>query len=438
MKRSMISLVVMLALLTSACNFQFSTSPSPNATLPAEEATVMATAVVSSAPLTSTAPLTDTTPVTDTTAVTASTTLTDAPTLTATATPSATTMLTTTDSATETSAVTATNMLTGTGTMTDTGMMTSTITLPDTSEMTIGEIVRSLESFSTLAVAVEAAGLGAALDAPGPLTVFAPANAAFSAVPTATLQSLLADPVLLADVLQYHIVIDAADRAELARLNAAQSTSGQPLIITLGTAGELFVNEAQVVYADIPASNGTIHVINGVLTPPGSGLSLPTAAPGAVALMSTTPDTTLEALAAADTSGQTIVEILNSISGLSTTSAAIGGAGLTTVLQQAGPFTLFVPNNGAFDNLPSDQLTALINDSADMAAVLRYHLVLDEVTSADLATLPSLLTASGATLAVTVQEDGEIFINSAPVFQADIEASNGVIHIVGELITPLP
>jgi len=334
--------------------------------------------------------------------------------------------------------MTDTGMMTGTGAMTDTGMMTETSALPDTSDMTIGEIVRSLDTLSTLATALDAAGLTAALDAPGPLTIFAPADAAFLAVPTATLESLLADPVLLADVLQYHIVIDSADSAELARLNAAQSTTAQPLTITLGTAGQLFVNDAQVVYADIPASNGIIHVINGVLTPPGSGLSLPTAPPETVALMNELPDQTLEELAAADTSGQTIVEIVNSISGLSTAAAAINSAGLTTVLEQAGPFTLFVPNNGAFDDLPPDQLTALLNDTTNMANVLRYHLVLDEVTSADLATLPSLLTASGATLAVTVEDDGRVLINNAPVFQADIEASNGVIHIVGELITPLP
>lgn len=432
MNRSLLTLGAVLTLLVSACSFQFSTEPTPSETVPVQAPTTAPTTTVSSDTLTTTTSLTETATVTTTTELTASATMTEAPILTPTATPGATAMATSTATITSTTAVTTTGAITGAG------MMTETTMLPDTSEMTIGEIVRSLDSFSTLAAAVDAAGLTAALDAPGPLTVFAPANAAFSAVPTAMLASLLADPVLLADVLQYHIVIDAADSAELARLNAAQSTTAQPLTITLGTAGELFVNAAQVVYADIPASNGIIHVINGVLTPPGSGLSLPTAPPETVALMNELPDETLEELAAADTSGQTIVEIVNSISGLSTVAAAINSAGLTAVLEQAGPFTLFVPNNGAFDDLPPDQLTAILNDTTDMANVLRYHLVLDEVTSADLATLPSLLTASGETLAVTVEDDGRILINNAPVFQADIEASNGVIHVVGELITPLP
>lgn len=434
MNRAQLTLVTGLVLLISACSFQFSSDPAAipaSGTTPAVGATAAAT-TESSEPVTDTATLTETATVTATAEVTASATMTNTPILTPTATPGATGVITTTDAMTDTGMMTDTSMMTGTG------MMTETNALPDTSAMTIGEIVRSLDSLSTLATAVDVAGLTAALDAPGPLTIFAPADAAFLAVPPATLESLLADPVLLADVLQYHIVIDAADSAELARLNAAQSTTAQPLIISLGTAGELFVNDAQVVYADIPASNGIIHVINGVLTPPSSGLSLPTAPPETVALMNNLPDETLEELAAADTSGQTIVEIVNSISGLSTVAAAINSAGLTTVLEQAGPFTLFVPNNGAFDALPPDQLTAILNDTTNMANILRYHLVLDEVTSADLATLPSLLTASGETLAVTVEDDGRILINNAPIFQADIETSNGVIHVVGELITPLP
>ena len=149
-------------------------------------------------------------------------------------------------------------------------------------------------------------------------------------------------------------------------------------------------------------------------------------------------DDTLEELSAADTSDQTIVEVVNSISGLSTAATAIDAAGLTDVLEQPGPFTLFVPTDPAFAELPNTQLADLLNDTVALANMLQYHLVLDTVTSGDLAVLPTLLTASGETLTVTVEENGRIFINGAPVYQADIEAANGIIHVVGEIITPLP
>ena len=116
---------------------------------------------------------------------------------------------------------------------------------------------------------------------------------------------------------------------------------------------------------------------------------------------------------------------------------AIDAAGLTAALSQPGPFTLFVPTDPAFAQLPDEQLADLLNDTAALADMLQYHLVLDAVTSGDLATLPTLLTASGATLSVTVQDNGRIFINGAPVYQTDIEASNGIIHVIGQVLTPI-
>ncbi len=320
----------------------------------------------------------------------------------------------------------------------DADMLPTPIELPaDTSEMTMAELIQSVDAFSTLATAIDAAGVGDALTVAGPITLLAPANGAFDVIPAAELEKLLADPLLLADILQYHIIIDAADSAELARLNAAQSTSGQPIAITVGLDGEVFINDAQVVIADVQTANGVIHVINQVLVPPTIDLDLPAADPVAMGLMPAA-DESLEALKAADTSDQTIVEVVGSIRGLSTADTAIDAAGLTTVLEQAGPFTLFVPTDPAFDQLPAAQLEAILNDSEALANLLQYHLVLDTVTSGDLALLPTLLTASGETLLVTVEDNGQIFINGAPVYQSDIEAANGVIHVVGELITPLP
>lgn len=453
MNRFLLNLTLILtAVIFAACSADVSINTTDSDS--GAEGTIPAAAAVdSSEPMTDSetigSEITDSVAMTETTAMTA--TAVPAVTLEATAVPTDTdgttsegTTLTVTETM-STESMTDTATVTETGTVTDTDAMTATAastpdmtTLPDTSDMTVAEVVASLDAFSTLASVVNTLGITDALSAPGPITVFAPVNEAFDVIPDEQLQGLLADPELLAGILQYHIIIDAADSAELARLNAAQSTSGQPLTITVGLNGEVFVNEAQIVFADIPVSNGVIHVINQVLVPPTIGLSLPVADPTTIALMADAEDETLEALKAEDTSDMTVLEVVGSISGLSTAATAIDAAGLTDVLEQPGPFTLFVPTNPAFDQLPDNQLADLLNDSVALADVLQYHLVLDTVTSGDLATLPSLLNAAGDTITVVVEDDGQIFINNAPVYQIDIEASNGIVHVVGEVITPVP
>lgn len=326
--------------------------------------------------------------------------------------------------------LTPTNRITGMTTVTNAS------DLPETAIMRIGEVVKSVNNFSMLAEMVETAGMELALEGDGPLTLFVPDNAAFDAIPAATRNALLSDPVLLAEILQYHIVVDQTDRATLARLDAVQTAAGEPLTITIGVDGKLLAAGAQLVYPDLPAANGVIHVINQLLIPPTIDLALPAAAPAAMAFKESAADETLEELKAADTSQQTVVAVINSISGLKTAATAIDAAGMTAALQQRGPFTLFVPTDPAFRAIPDEQLQALLNDSTALADHLRYHLVLGDINSADLANLSTVLTASGEELVITVQENGQIFVNGLPVYQADIEASNGVIHVIGGVLTP--
>jgi uncharacterized surface protein with fasciclin (FAS1) repeats len=192
-----------------------------------------------------------------------------------------------------------------------------------------------------------------------------------------------------------------------------------------------------IVRSDVPATNGVIHIIDRLLTPPGFPLSIPAAPVAAIGLADNPADkSTLAELAAADTSGQTVVEILRSASDLSVAAAAIDSAGLTDALEQAGPFTLFVPTDAAFNQLPPDTLQTLLNDVDALPGVLQYHLVLDRVPSTELARLRTLLTANGQQLQVTVPENGQILVNGVPIEQADIEASNGVIHVVSALLRP--
>lgn len=133
---------------------------------------------------------------------------------------------------------------------------------------TIADVVQTADELAMLETALGAAGLLQALQLPGDLTLFAPTNAAFEALPAGQLQTLLNTTSDLADVVQYHLIADTAFSDELVRLGTALSASSQPLTITVAADGTLQVNDAQIIQADIATSNGVIHVIDAVLTPP--------------------------------------------------------------------------------------------------------------------------------------------------------------------------
>lgn len=156
--------------------------------------------------------------------------------------------------------------------VTETVVVTTT-TIPttvvtDAGAGTILQIINSTPGLETLATALTASGMATGLDEPGPLTFFAPNNDAFAAIPPDQLNALLADPATLAPILQYHIVIDNVSAGGLGTLGAALSSSGLPITVTVQADGSLLINEAALVQGDIAASNGVIHIINGVLLPP--------------------------------------------------------------------------------------------------------------------------------------------------------------------------
>jgi transforming growth factor-beta-induced protein len=342
---------------------------------------------------------------------------------------------------TDSAGVTAAQILTTTAPATTTATLTTNAapTAPDPlanmGGQTIGQIIQGVGDFSVLASALNQAGMMAVLSDPGPFTLFAPTDEAFAVLPDAIRESLLNDQALLTSLLQYHLVADLAGSARLAELGGAQSVSSQLLTVTIATTGELLVNDATIVRGDVPAANGVIHVINRILTPPGLPLSIPPAPTATIGLANDTAVAqTLADLAAADTSGQTILEILRSTKGLGVAAAAIDSAGLTEALEQPGPFTLFVPTDAALNAVPT--LADLLNNTAASTELIQYHLVLDTVTSADLARLPVVLAANGQAIDVTVGADGAISLNNALVLQADIEVANGVIHIIGAVLTP--
>jgi uncharacterized surface protein with fasciclin (FAS1) repeats len=125
--------------------------------------------------------------------------------------------------------------------------------------------------FKTLAAALQAAGLVHALKGSGPFTVFAPTDAAFAKLPAGTVESLLKpeNKAKLTAILTYHVVPGAVKAEQVTKLDEAKTVNGA--MVKVSTAhGKVMINDANVVKADIPASNGVIHVIDTVILPPQS------------------------------------------------------------------------------------------------------------------------------------------------------------------------
>jgi uncharacterized surface protein with fasciclin (FAS1) repeats len=131
--------------------------------------------------------------------------------------------------------------------------------------MDIVETAVAADNFNTLVTAVEAAGLVETLKGEGPFTVFAPTDEAFAALPEGTLDELLNDIPTLTAILTYHVVPGKVMSSDLSDGMMAETVEGSE--VTIGTEGGVTVDGANVVQADIEASNGVIHVIDSVILP---------------------------------------------------------------------------------------------------------------------------------------------------------------------------
>ena len=137
------------------------------------------------------------------------------------------------------------------------------------SQMDIVDTAIAAGQFTTLARALEIGGLVETLKGPGPFTVFAPTDAAFARVPAEDFNQTVQNVDLLRSVLTYHVTAGNLSWADLAMKGQAATVQGDPVFFTLQDGPK--VNGVSVVMSDIKASNGTIHVIDVVLTPPSAG-----------------------------------------------------------------------------------------------------------------------------------------------------------------------
>ena len=113
---------------------------------------------------------------------------------------------------------------------------------------------------------------------------------------------------------------------------------------------------------------------------------------------------------------------------------AVQAAALVETLSGPGPFTVFAPDDNAFAKLPAGTVESLINDIPKLKDILTYHVVAGKVMSADVAGLTSAKTVQGKELSINTKEG--VKVNEAKVIKADIEADNGVIHVIDSVLIP--
>jgi len=130
-----------------------------------------------------------------------------------------------------------------------------------------------------------------------------------------------------------------------------------------------------------------------------------------------------------------IIETAEGAGQFNTLLAAVEAAGLTDTLSGEGPFTVFAPTDEAFAKIPAADLEALLQDTETLTAILTYHVVSGKVTSDQVVNLTSATTVQGSDVAIAVT-DGNVTVDGANVVAVDIEASNGVIHVIDTVITP--
>ena len=254
----------------------------------------------------------------------------------------------------------------------------------------------------SLVAAVVQAELLETLQGDGPFTLFAPTDQAFAdaGIDLASLDTV-EGKAALTDILLYHVVSGEVPSSAVTECMSATTINGNPISFTVGDG--VMVNDASVTLADVGTSNGVIHVIDKVLTPTSTPNNIPR-----TAQCTTIHDSLV---------------------------AAVVQAELLETLQGDGPFTLFAPTDQAFADAGID-LASLdtVEGKAALTDILLYHVVSGEVPSSAVTECMSATAVNGQTLAFTVGEG--VMVNGANVTLADVNTSNGVIHVIDKVLTP--
>jgi len=268
-------------------------------------------------------------------------------------------------------------------------------------EPNIVEVARAAGDFTVLVGALEATGLDEVLSGDGPFTVFAPTDNAFALLPDGLLGSLTTDQ--LAAILTYHVVAGEVDAATVVTLDEAETVEGSSIFIQVIDGTVVLDGRVQVITTDIQASNGIIHVVDAVLFNdnrfPGNNVETLIASPRFSSLVDAVRQADLAGALASDNDG-------------------LG-------------FTLFAPTNNAFAALGDIDLTV-----EQLQSVLLYHVASGTVDAAVVVTLPSVETLEGSEVTIEV-DDGIVILNGSAIVEwTDLRVSNGIIHVINEVLIP--
>jgi transforming growth factor-beta-induced protein len=258
----------------------------------------------------------------------------------------------------------------------------------------------------SLVAALAHADLVTTLQGTGPFTVFAPTDDAFAAAGINLADFDTAEEnATLSDILLYHVYSGAVASSDVTDGLTVSMVNGDDATFTVATDGTVMIGDATVTTADVQASNGVIHVIDKVLMPPVDLVDIPTVA------TSTGVHTALV--------------------------AALSQAGLVETLQGAGPFTVFAPTDAAFTAAGID-LSELTTEAglATLTDILLYHVYSGAVASSDVTDGLTVSMVNGDDATFTVATDGTVMIGDATVTTADVQASNGVIHVIDKVLMP--
>lgn len=268
---------------------------------------------------------------------------------------------------------------------------------------TVFDVISGSPIHNTLETAIVASGLDGTLSGEGSFTIFAPTDDAFDLLGSELLDELLMDPMgALQSILLYHALDsevkeeDLVDGAEVATIN------GKSVTISVDMMGAAMVNQANITITDLETDNGVVHVIDAVLIPP-----------------------TI-----------TITDIVNGSDVHNTLETALDVSGLDDILSGEGSFTLFAPTDAAFDLLDPVVLQSLLDDpNGALTDVLLYHALDSEVLAEDLSDGDIVTTINGKDATITVNADGA-FINDALISITNLEADNGVVHVIDAVLIP--
>jgi transforming growth factor-beta-induced protein len=264
---------------------------------------------------------------------------------------------------------------------------------------TVADIIVNSPDHNTLETAIVKAELLDALKGQGPFTVFAPTDKAFKAIPSSTLNSILANKTLLQSILTYHVVSGAASKSDLKDGQFIKTLNGKSVNVKFDK-GNVFIDNAKVLITDLKAANGIVHVIDAVMLPP-----------------------------------NTVVDIIVNSSVHNTLENAVKSAGLVSTLSGAGPFTVYAPTDKAFASLPEGTLQAVLNNKPLLTSILTYHVAGTKILAADKTDGQIIKTLNGKDVIVKFA-NGNVFINDSKVIVTDLMADNGIVHVIDAVLIP--